>query len=132
VTAAVYPKFLDALWSSYDPSAATPTIVALSSAYVYDAAHQYRSDLTGELGTPTALAAVAEASGQITATSPVITGTSPGDIVQSLAVFDDTGVSATSRLWCFIDHKADGTSIFFTSDGTNFTVSLPSSKLFSY
>ena len=129
--AAVYPLFLEAIWTGYDPSAATPTIALLDSSYVYSAAHEFLSDVTGVLGTPEALTTVVNTAGVVTADNPGVTGTSVSDTVVGFVVYDDTGSGATSRLWAFGDRKSDGTAILYVSDGTTITVQFPSGRVFS-
>lgn len=130
--AAVYPLYLDALFNGYDPSSGTPTIQAYASDYAYDPLHEFLSDVSGTaIGDPIALTTVVSTGGIMTADDPAITSTVLADTITGLIVFDDTGTPATSRLWCFIDRKSDGSALSFVSPGGTVTVQLPSGRLFS-
>lgn len=120
---AVYPLAAEAALTALFPDAAS--IVALDASYTYDDAHQFESDLTGQLGDVIALATVAFTGGILTADNPTITSLSPGDVIASFVVFNDTGTPATSAIVGFADTDSTGAVISYTSDGTPLPVTFP-------
>jgi hypothetical protein len=116
----IYPKYKQACQGggvNTDLDAGTVKIALLNlSVYTYSDTHEFFSDLSGVVGTPALLA-----------NTTVVNGVLDGDDVQwnfltgptvgAIAIFIDTSVPTTSRLYCYIDTGIGGFP--FTPDGTN-------------
>ena len=128
MAALVQPNALEAMWTTL--IGANPVKVALlDSSYVYDAAHDFYSDLTGVLGTPEALTGNAYTGGIFTAANPLVSGVNSPNIVTQAWFYIDTGVAATSRLLVYTDKRADGSAISYPGDGADITLTLPGGEV---
>jgi hypothetical protein len=90
--------------------------VAVTSAYTYNSAHEFRSSLTGELGITAALSGKTTTSGVFNASDLEPALTSVSGNIDAWVLIKDTGVSATSPLIAYID---TGTGLPHTGDGGN-------------
>ena len=92
-----------------------------SGAAVYDAAHDFLSDVAGtKRGSAVTLTGKDTTGGQFTATVPAVTP--PASTIVAAVFYVNTGVDATSRLLAFIDERADGTPLSLAADGSTFTL----------
>ena len=100
---AAYPLWLQDQAGANPVNWVSDTIraVALSSAYVYSAAHQYHSDLTGVLGVVT-LSSKTATNGVLSAANAIISGVLASACV-AVVVEKWTGVAGTSQLMVFFD-----------------------------
>ena len=118
-----YPKFLEAQFTRPTNSdlsaAATVRAAFLTSAYVYNAAHQFRSDLTGVIGTPVATTARQFATdGTFDADFASYLGSElNGQTVAAIAIFIDTGTAGTSRLAMYLQN-APSLPLVFPGSGS--------------
>jgi hypothetical protein len=95
------------------------TIVGLSSAYTYNGAHEYADDLTGVLGTPTALTGKTALVGGVADADDVsYPGVALGQNVVAWAIYQYTGSLATSPLVYYADENDNGTPIDIDGDGS--------------
>lgn len=105
-----YPSFLQALLerpANSDLSGGTVKFAFLTSAYTYSAAHDFRDDLTGVIGTPVTLGSKVFTDGQFAATVPDYSGSDlNGQTATQGVVFIDTGTPSTSRLVMHLDDAA--------------------------
>lgn len=93
-------------------------LVNTSTYTVNTSSHQYYSDLSGVVGTPTALASKSSSAGIAnagTATFSAVTGSAAG----ALVIYKDTGTSSTSPLIAYID---TATGLPVTPNGGDITV----------
>ena len=129
---AIYPKFKEALWlQSTNSNANTGTVkVALvdTGVYIYSAAHEFLTSLTGVVGT-------AQTVGSKTFTDGVFDGTDvtytavTGNSAEALVFYIDTGTAATSRLVSYIDSGFSGLPV--TPNGGDITLSFNASGIFA-
>ena len=94
-------------------------LVALDSTYTYDAAHEFRDDLTGVLGTASLVNTSIASGGACDADDTSLSGPTVGQTVRAIAICKDTGVAATDDLIYFASTQTDGTNILRVSDGVN-------------
>lgn len=99
-------------------------IRAVSSTYTYDSAHEFADDLSGQLGTETALSGCTVLDdGVLDATSPLsYPGVTAGQTVAGYAIYKWVTSAADSPLILFLDTNDDGTPISRAGDGTNIAV----------
>lgn len=95
----------------------TIKVAGCSSTYVYNAAHQFLSSVTGVLATTAALGSKTYALGVLDAADSVLTAVAAGSTLTQLVVYADTGVAGTSRLILHLDTKADATAIAVVTNG---------------
>ena len=107
----IYPKFKEAqLKGASNIDIFTgPVKVALvdTGTYTYSDAHDFYDDLSGVVGTPQTIANITVTNGLFDGddvTLPSVSGSSG----EALAIFIDTGSSATSRLVAYIDTGVTG------------------------
>lgn len=128
---AVYPKALDAfLAGSVDFVTDTIKVQLLDSTYTYSAAHDFLDDITGTVGTATALSGKSTVNGEAFASDTTIPAVPSGSTVTALVVYQDTGTAGTSQLLAFIDTKADTTAISVVTNDEDIIVAWPSSRVF--
>lgn len=104
MASAVYPiaKGLF-LTSGISLSADTIKLALLTSAYTYNAAHDFRNDLSGVITTSSAFASKTTALGVFDAADVTLTAVAGGSTVAALAIYKDTGNAATDNLIAFFD-----------------------------
>jgi hypothetical protein len=103
-----------------DLDTAVIDLVAVSSAYAFDASHS-SADLTGILDTDAALASQAvDAEGYFTTDPAVLTGVAVGEDPAGFVLRVQGGV-----LLAFYDTSTGGIAIALEGDGTNITVNPP-------
>lgn len=128
MAAAVYPSALDQfLQAGINLASVDAKIVAVTSGYVYSAAHDFLDDVGGgfRLGTPESLTAKTFTSGLFSAAAMTYTGVALAAVIAGFVGYVNTGVEATSRLVWFEDRNADGSPIAFTGTGAGIPVSWP-------
>lgn len=97
---------------------AATKIVAVSASYVFSVAHSMRDDLTGELGTATALTGEAWLNdGIFDADNVSYPDVDPPDVVAGFVLFVDTGDPATSPLVAYIVESTGGMPISVAGTG---------------
>lgn len=109
MAAAIYPKWKEAVLQNASDSTldGTVKVVAVTAAYVYDAAHDFLDDIAGGTRVETfpALASKTYVNGAFDAADIDTTGTvAAGSTITAYIVFIDTGVEATSRLVAYLDN----------------------------
>jgi len=115
----IYPKAAQKLWEAvFDWASNSIKLALLDSTYVYDAADEFYSDLTGVVGTPVALSGKSNSLGVLDADNTIFPSLT-GSTVRKMVVYKDTGVASTSPLALYIDA---GGNLPFTPDGSNVTV----------
>lgn len=119
---AIYPKFLEALWTqAANSDANTGTVKAAlvdTASYTYSAAHEFYSSVAGVVGTPTAITSKTFTSGVFDGADVVFTAVT-GAVSEALVIFIDTGTAGTSRLIAYID---TATGLPVTPNGSDITV----------
>ena len=112
----LYPKGLQHLWAGdIDFDAHTFKVVALTSAYTYDSAHEFRSDLAGTVATSGALGSKTNTPGAtgtvLDAADSVFTAPASGSTIARLVLYRDVGSAGTDILLGYWDT--------FTATATN-------------
>lgn len=129
----VYPKALAALMSAdIDLPADTVKLVLVSGAYTASTSHEFLSDVGAghRVATSPALTTKAVTSGVFTADDPTFSAVAAGPAVRGWIAYVDTGVEATSRLLCYVDHRADSVPLEIITNGDDITLTLPAGKVF--
>lgn len=98
-------------------TAFTPKVVLLTSGYTFDEAHEYLDAIApgARLGTPQPILTLTANDGKANGSGVTFSSLPIGQEVTAVAIFDDTGVEATSQLIAYID-EARGLP-FVTTDG---------------
>lgn len=131
MTKAFAPSYSAALLNGgYDLMTEDVKIALTTASYVYDAAHDFHSDLTNILTTSAAVTGKDDTDGwfdfnDLSLGSPA----GPGTGTQCW-VFLDTGVSATSPLIYYFDETNAGSAISIAADGTAINFVVPAGGLF--
>lgn len=100
---AIYPKAKEAfLQGNLDMATANIKAVLVTSAYTYNSAHQYHSDLTGIEETSGNMASKTFTNGQFNAADLTFSATA-GSACNAVIIYEDTGVSGTSQLIAYLD-----------------------------
>lgn len=103
---AVYPKYKEALLdalSGVDLNDGTLKAALIDTGtYTYSAAHEFHSDLSGIVGTPTVVASTTVTNGLLDGADVTFTAVS-GSTVEAVVLYLDSGVSGTSRLVAYLD-----------------------------
>lgn len=127
----VYPlareEFLggDLDWDAHDFK-----VSLLTSAYVFSTAHEDFDDLAGVIATSANLASKTKTDGYADADNLVITGATAGQVIRSIVLFRDTGVTSTSRLIYYADTTSTGVAINVTTDGGPVSIPWPAAGIF--
>jgi hypothetical protein len=101
---AIYPKFKEALLKAdVDLDTANLRIALVSSAYTYNAAHDFHDDLTGILATSDSFTASSLTNGTLDFADITITGLDTGETATAYVLYVWTGTSATSHLIAYKD-----------------------------
>lgn len=103
-------------------------VVAVSSSYTYNSAHDFRDDLTGVIATSANLASKTTTAGTFDAADLTPAFTSVTTNINALVIYRDTGVAATSPLIAYID---SGTGLPLTQDGGNVNTTWNGSGIFT-
>lgn len=106
----------------------TIEVVAVSSSYTYNVAHDFYADLSGVIGSPATLASKSTTGGTFDAADLDPAFTSVATNIAALVIYKDTGNTATSPLIAYID---TGTGLPLTQDGGNVDVTWNGSGIFS-
>jgi hypothetical protein len=123
---AVYPAFLEDLYQgNIDVTGVDLRLEAVSGAYVYDPADEDVADLTGRLETSPVLTGVAVSGRDLSVSSTTFAAVGPGDDLEAVVLFVDTGVDATSRLVAFIARRADTVPLVVETNGGPVTLTWP-------
>lgn len=131
MTTVVYPRGLEALMSgSVNLSSDTIKAQMVTSAYTYSSSHQYASSLAGLVGTAATLASKTVTAGVFDAADVTYSSVAAGSTVTGIAIYKDTGSSATSPLLAFISMKGDTTALAIVTDGGNIVISWNASGIF--
>lgn len=129
---AIYPKYKEAVIQSSANSSLTGTVkVALvdTGVYVYSAAHEFLSSLTGRVGTDQTIGATKSYTNGVfdggDVTFPAVTGNS----AEALVLYIDTGVAGTSRLVAYIDTGVTGLPVL--PNGGDISITWSASGIFA-
>lgn len=103
-------------------------VVAVSSTYTYNSAHDFYNDLTGVIQESANLSGKSTTGGTFDAAdlTPAFTGV--GTDIDAIILFKDTGNVATDRLIAYID---TGTGFPLTQDGGNVNITWNGDGIFS-
>lgn len=129
---AIYPKYKEAIIQSSANSSLTGTVkVALvdTGTYVYSAAHEFLTSLTGVVGTAQTIGATKSYTNGVFDGGDVTYTAVTGSTVEALVVYIDTGVAGTSRLVAYIDTGVTGLPV--TPNGGDITVTWNASGIFA-
>lgn len=128
---ALYPKYKQSLLTALlnvDIVVGTAKAVLIDTGvYTYSAAHQFYSDLSGVVGTATAIGTRTATNGLFDGDDVTFTSVS-GASVEAIVIFIDTGVTTTSRLVAYIDTSVTGLPV--TPNGGNIIVSWDAAGIF--
>lgn len=126
----LYPKFKESLLQAGVNMSSGTVKVALvdTGTYIYDAAHQYLSSLTGVVGTAQTLSTKSFTNGVFDATDVAFTAVT-GNTVEALVLYVDTGSAATSPLIAFMDTGVTGLPV--TPNGGDINVTWNASGIFA-
>ena len=91
-------------------TSATIKVALLTSAYTYSAAHQFRSSLSGVVQLSGALTTKAVTNGVFSADNVTFPAVASGSTIVALALYVDTGSSATDNLIAFVDGFSQATN----------------------
>lgn len=107
---AAYPEGLDAILNGdIDLNTDTIKVALVDDSYTYSAAHDFYDDISADVvGTPVALAGVTMTAGVVDATSPTSFSGTGGNDVDTIIIYKDTGVAATSPLLFHLDTVSSG------------------------
>jgi len=103
-------------------------VVAVSNTYTYNAAHDFRNDLTGVIATTANLGTKSTTSGVFDAADLAPAFTSVTTNINAYVIFKDTGDTATSPLIAYID---TGSGLPVTQDGGNVNITWNASGIFA-
>ena len=92
--------------------------VAMEATHTYSAAHEFRDDLTGVLGTAALAGMVVLADGWCDATDVTITGMTPGLVAARFAICKNVGTAATDPIVWYSDTFSNTTAMNRTVDGS--------------
>lgn len=128
---ALYPLYkqavLDAL-ADVDINNGTVKVALVDTGtYVYSAAHQFLTSLTGVIGTAQTLTTKTVVNGLFDADDSVFTSVS-GASVEALVIYIDTTIAGTSRLVAYIDTGVTGLPV--TPNGGNINLGWSVSGIF--
>lgn len=128
-----YRSFLEACFTrpaNSDLGAGTVKLAFLTSAYTFNAAHDFRDDLTGVIGTPVTISSKTFTNGSFAGTVANYLGSElDGQTVTQIVVFIDTGTPSTSRLVMHIDDSANLPTTFPGSGSVDQPISFPAQPL---
>lgn len=126
---ALYPSAKELfLEGSLDWDAHNFKVVAVSSSYTYNSAHDFRDDLTGTIATSANLASKTTTGGVADAADLAPAFTSVSTDIAAIVIYRDVGTAATDPLVCYID---TGTGFPLTNDGGNVNVTWNASGIFA-
>lgn len=128
---AIYPLYKQALLdAAADVALDTGTVkVALvdTGTYIYSAAHEFLTSLTGVVGTAQTIGTKTITNGLFDGADVTFTAVT-GASVEALVIYIDTGVAATSRLVAYIDTGVTGLPV--TPNGGNISITWNASGIF--
>lgn len=116
-----YPKGAEKLWSGLvDVTSATIKAALVSSAYTFNTAHEFYSDISANvIGTPQTLGSKAVTGGMFDAGDPTWTAVAGGSTVKAIVLYKDTGVAGTSPVLVYLDQF---TGFPFATNGSDVTI----------
>lgn len=129
----LYPKFLEQLLQAGVDLSSVDVKVALvdSADYTYSATHEFLDDVSaGVVATSANLGSKTFTGGVFDAADTSFTAVT-GDPSEALVVYVDSGTASTSRLICFIDTVAGGSSLSVTPNGGDIDVTWDSDGIFA-
>ena len=130
---AIYPKYKEALMgggSNVDLLTGTVKVALVDTGtYTYSATHEFRSSLSGEVGTAQTLGTKSVTNGTFDSANPTWTAVAGGTTVEALVIYVDTGNAATDRLVAFIDSGQTG--LPFTTNGGDVTYTVDAAGWFT-
>lgn len=129
---ALYPLYKAAILQSAansNMSAGTVKVALVDTGtYIYSAAHEFYSSVTGVAGTPVALTTKTFVNGLFDAADSVLTAVPAGVNCEALIIYIDTGVAGTSRLIAFLDTGVTGLPV--TPNGGDINITWNASGIF--
>lgn len=106
-------------------------VAAMSSSYVYSAAHDFLSDVTNIVTTSGNLASKTITSGTLDAADISVGSPAAGSTITQFWLYHDTTVAGTSQLIYYWNEDSAGSAIAIATDGTSITVLWNASGIFS-
>jgi hypothetical protein len=129
---AIYPKYKEALLngsSNTNMSSGTVKIALVDTGtYIYSAAHEFLSSLSGQVGTDQTLGSKTFTDGTFDAANPSWTAVS-GNSCEALVIYIDTGVAGTSRLVAYLDTGVTGLPV--TPNGGDINLTFDAAGVFT-
>ena len=116
---AVYPLWKQEVIKGTAGTALTGTNTCAlvdTGTYTYSAAHQFKSSLTGIVGTPGVLASMTFALGVVDAADLTYTAVTGASVEAIVCWIDTAGADSTDPLWLYVD------GISVTPNGGNITI----------
>jgi hypothetical protein len=129
---AIYPKYKEAVIQSSANSSLTGTVkVALvdTGVYVYNAAHEFLTSLTGVVGTAQTIGATKTYTNGVFDGGDVTYTAVTGNSAEALVIYIDTGSSSTSRLVAYLDTGITGLPV--TPNGGDINIIWNASGIFA-
>ena len=129
---AIYPDWKEQVMQGTASASlgGTVKITMVTSAYIYSAAHTFRSSLSGEVGTAQTLANKTFTDGVFDNTvDPTWTSVAGGSTVNAFVIYIDNGSAATDRLVAYID--TDQTGLPFDTNGGDVTYTIDAAGIFT-
>jgi hypothetical protein len=105
---------------SVDLDTDTIKVAMVTSAYVFSAAHQFFSSVSGVVGTAQTLTSVTTTAGVFDAADATFTAVAAGSTVAALVLYKDTGAAGTSPLIAYLDTVASGLPV--ATNGGNIVI----------
>lgn len=128
---ALYPKWKESLIQLTANNSLTGTVKAAlvdTGTYTYSAAHQFLSSLSGVVGTAQILGNKTYTDGVLDAADVIFTAVT-GATVETIVLYIDTGVAATSPLVAYIDTGVTGLPV--TPNGGDISIAWNASGIFA-
>jgi hypothetical protein len=127
VASALYPSFKKAcLDGDIDLLTDTVRVVLIDTGtYTFNSAHDFFNDLSGVVGTESAVLANKTTTGGVFDADNTSVPSVSGNTVEAVVLFIDTGNVATDRLIAFID------GLNLTPDGNNVNINWHASGIFA-
>lgn len=129
---AVYQKYMEAVIQASANSSLGGTVRAAlvdTGTYVFNAAHEFFSSVTGVVGTPGVVGTKTFLNGLFDGADVTFTAVS-GATVEAIVLYIDTGVAGTSRLIAYIDTGVTGLPV--TPNGGDITIAWNASGIVQF
>lgn len=128
----LYPSYGESVLDSSAPnlSSGDVKVAALSSTYVYNAAHNRYDDLSGVIANSGNLGSKSIAGGVFDAANNSFGSPAGGSTIVALVAYRDSGTPSTSELIAYTDEDPGGSPIEIETDGNEIFLNFPVEGLF--